>query len=196
MGDPMFVMGLGNPGTRYQFTRHNAGYRVVDTMMQEKAVVFRHRRFSRIYQSDIPGDEFNRPVSFIRWSGYMNESGGVAGYLRRKYSLAPENLFVVLDNMDLPPGTCRLKTAGGNAGHNGLKSLIRSLGTGSFNRMYIGIGRPKADWSVVDHVLGRPDKIEREAIDGACAKAAMALWELRSSSFERVSEFVNRRVTS
>ena len=193
LNEPLIVMGLGNPGQRYESTRHNAGYRVVDIMLQDRQTVFRRRGFSWVQRVEIPADGASRSLILIRWSGYMNESGGVVGYLKRRYSLALENLYIVLDNMDLPPGACRLKKSGGDAGHNGLKSLIRAFGDGTFNRMYIGIGRPKPGRSVVDHVLGKPDKSDGEAIENACVKASTAIWMLRNESFEKVAESINRR---
>ncbi|RLW70926.1 MAG: hypothetical protein B6D68_00210, partial [spirochete symbiont of Stewartia floridana] len=182
----------GNPGSRYESTRHNVGYRVVDIMMRERQVSFQRWRFSWVYHARVPGDGETRPIIFIRWSGYMNESGGAVSFLKRKWHLVPENFYAVADNMDLPPGACRLKFSGGDAGHNGLKSLIRAFGAGTFNRIYIGVGRPEFNEEVVAHVLDRPGR-EGPAIEGACLKAAAAIWALRSESFARVAETLNRR---
>ncbi len=189
---PMFVMGLGNPGTRYASTRHNVGYRVVDIILQERQVSFRRWRFSWVYHARVPGDGKMRPIIFVRWSGYMNDSGAAVSFLMRKCQIVPENLYVVVDNMDLPPGVCRLKSSGGDAGHNGLKSLIRAFGAGTFNRIYIGVGRPESNEDVVAYVLNKPGR-DGPAIEGACLKAAAAIWALRTESFARVAEMLNRR---
>ncbi|OQX29544.1 MAG: aminoacyl-tRNA hydrolase [Spirochaeta sp. LUC14_002_19_P3] len=187
--NPLWLIGLGNPGPQYAATRHNAGYWVVDRMMRERQLVFRRLRFSLLYQARLPENAGERPIVFLRWSGYMNESGGALSELRRRHVLNVQDIFVIVDNMDIPPGACRLKRGGGDAGHNGLKSLIRSLGTGDFNRLYIGIGRPAPGWEVVNHVLGRPSTEDMDAMESACRRAATALWALsRGEAFESAAE--------
>ena len=104
----------------------------------------------------------------------MNHSGAVVPYLKRRYRLGPEHLLVVVDNMDLSPGTCRLKMGGGDAGHNGLKSLMVGWGTGAFRRLYIGVGRPRPGASV-------------------CRRAADAVRDLAFRDMARVAEELNRR---
>lgn len=175
----ILIMGLGNNFPAYQGTRHNVGFYVVDIMMQNLTAVFRRRLFSSVYYSDLPSSAGIRPLSFIRWSGAMNNSGRIAPFLRRYHSSSLENLYVIVDNMDLPPGKYRLKKGGSSAGHNGLKSLINTLGTGNFNRMYIGIGRPSSGESVVDHVLGKPNKEDELAISNACTQVANVMLQLR-----------------
>lgn len=186
-------MGLGNPGSRYQGTRHNAGYQVVDLLIEAFQRSLYGRPFSPCYYAHIPGDSDTRPLMLLRWSGYMNNSGKLIPHLRRKYALQTSEFLVVVDNMDLLPGQCRLRKGGGNAGHNGLKSLIASFGSTDFSRLYIGVGRPGAKRPVIDHVLGYPDDEEKVLIDAGCLKAADALKQLRSESYERVAEVLNRR---
>ena len=191
--DALIVLGLGNPGARFEGSRHNVGYRVLDIVIQESRVEFRRRLFSSIYSADLilPGAE--RRLTALRWAGYMNHSGAVVPYLKRRHRLEPKNLVVVVDNMDLSPGVCRLKMGGGDAGHNGLKSLMAGWGTGRFPRLYIGVGRPRPGVSVLDHVLGVPDCPDALAVEGACRRASDAVRDLAVRDIARVAETLNRR---
>lgn len=190
---PMLVMGLGNPGPRYESSRHNVGYRVVDIIMQEPPSRFRRRLFASYRFALFSSDSNKRPLIIVRYDGYMNRSGEVVPGLMRKFNISAEDLYVIVDNMDLMPGICRLKQSGGDAGHNGLKSIIHHIGSGNFNRLYIGVGRPGPGVSVVDHVLGNPDVSDAQNISKACLRASESIRELRSVSFARVSEELNRR---
>lgn len=189
----MLIMGLGNPGPRYESSRHNVGYHVVDQLMQEPPSIFRRRLFASYRYASIPGNESECSLIVVRYDGFMNRSGDIVPALMRRFKISVEDLFVIVDNMDLKPGVCRLKQGGGDAGHNGLKSIIHHLGSRDFNRLYIGVGRPASGVSVVDHVLGNPEGPDVENIDKACLKAANSIRALRSESFARVSEELNRR---
>jgi len=124
----------------------------------------------------------------------MNRAGDVVPELLRRYRAAPERFMVVVDNVDLVPGICRIKRGGGDAGHNGLKSVVRALGHGDFYRFYIGVGRPPGG-SLVDHVLGVPDKGDLADIDKACVRASWGILELAYRSIPRVMEEINKRET-
>jgi len=186
-------MGLGNPGPRFQLTRHNAGYHVVDILMQQPPVAFHRRFFSPYFHYIFPGSDEIPPLILVRYKGYMNRSGEVVPALKKHLDFKKENFFVILDNMDLEPGICRLKRGGGDAGHNGLKSLIQHIGDGDFHRIYIGIGRPDTGKSVVDHVLGEPEGDSSAAIVKACFRAAAAVREMPGKPLERITEELNRR---
>ena len=190
---PMIVMGLGNPGPRYERTRHNVGYHVADFLMQEPPLQFRRRLFGLYSYASLNTDAGRRPLILVRYNGYMNRSGELVPSLLRKYDVSAGDFIVVVDNMDLKPGVCRLKKGGGDAGHNGLKSMIHFLGTGDFNRLYIGVGRPAPGISVVDHVLGIPDGSDAPDIAMACLRAAASIRDLTHKSFARVMEDLNRR---
>lgn len=192
---PLVVVGLGNPGPKYERTRHNAGYRVVDSLAIEPPLQFKSRLFSSYTTAFIEIPEANRSLVAAKYKGFMNRSGEIASSLVRRFRIAPSDLLVIVDNMDLPPGVCRLKKGGGNAGHNGLKSFISFLGNSDFLRLYIGIGRPAAGLSVVDHVLGEPQGEDSDAIEAACTRAALAVRDLTVFSFEKVVEGLNRRET-
>ena len=189
----MVVVGLGNPGPRYANTRHNVGYIAVDRISAGPPLSFRRRLFASYAVGHPHIPETFRKIVAVRYLGYMNRSGEMAPALLRRYGLDPSDLLVVVDNMDLPPGSCRLKKGGGDAGHNGLKSMVGFLGTGGFLRLYIGVGRPEKGTSVVDHVLGVPEDEELSAIDAACTRAAKAIRNLAESSFGKVAEEFNRR---
>ena len=161
--------------------------------MQEPPLRFRRRLFASYRQSSISGDSGSRLLLMVQFTGFMNRSGEIIPELMRRYGVAPDDFIVIVDNMDLKPGVCRLKKGGGNAGHNGLKSLIEYMGSGDFNRLYIGIGRPASGISVVDHVLGEPDGGDALDITTACLRAAVSIKELAHRPFARIMEELNRR---
>lgn len=191
----IFIMGLGNPGALYSGTRHNAGYQAVDIVMHRLNLSFNRHFFSPRFHVKSFVDEDSPGFVFLRWPGFMNHSGSLIPQIQRKYSFDVSKFFAVVDNMDLPPGQCRLKRNGGDAGHNGLKSLISAFGSNNFNRLYIGIGRPGKEMSVIDYVLGRPesDTEDGKMFQKGCLKAADAIEGLRTRRFESVAEVVNRR---
>jgi len=121
----------------------------------------------------------------------MNRSGDAIPALFRRYKLAPDRFVVVVDNVDLAPGMCRMKKGGGDAGHNGLKSVIGALGHGDFYRFYIGVGRPSPGISLVDYVLSVPDMNDLADIDSACMRASRGILELSYKPIARVIEEIN-----
>ncbi|MBO4368849.1 MAG: aminoacyl-tRNA hydrolase [Desulfovibrio sp.] len=162
------LVGLGNPGLQYAHTRHNCGFDTLDLLLDEAAKDGRVR--------ELPGSKFSCALWQItcpRLDGswlcakpmtFMNESGRCVQPLLAWHKIEPSNLIVIHDELDIQPGSLRFKFAGGNAGHNGLKSISQMLGTNDFYRLRIGIGRPKTKANVVNWVLGRPDAEEKEAI--------------------------------
>lgn len=191
--DPLFVAGLGNPGARYAGTRHNAGYLVLDILMRNPPLRFRKHLFHTYMSADLKVPDGGRSVLLLRSFDYMNHSGRIAAPLLRRHSAAPHDFIVVVDNMDLEPGVCRLKKGGGHAGHNGLKSIIHHLNSRDFYRLYIGVGRPYPPDSVIEHVLGRPDAHDAARITESCERAAQAIRDLAVHPAERVMEQLNRR---
>jgi len=190
---PLIVLGLGNPGPEYAGTRHNAGYMVIDALTEKPPLAFRKRFFSSYYYAYLPVPENCREIVLVRYTGYMNTSGNIIGSLFRRFNVSCEDLLVVVDNMDLPPGVCRLKKGGGSAGHNGIKSIISKTGSTGFYRLYIGVGRPDKSVDTVSHVLGKPEGHDEIAIKSACIKAAGAVKELSCTPFSRVMEKLNKR---
>jgi PTH1 family peptidyl-tRNA hydrolase len=170
---PQFlVVGLGNPGAEYQFTRHNVGFRVVELLAGEEG-----NRSARLVQRALvtPTTIGETPVLLVRPMTYMNLSGESVAPLMRTHQLQPESVLVITDDLDLPLGKIRIRAEGSPGGHNGLKSLVAHLGTERFPRIRIGIGRPAPGTAVVDHVLSEFTPDEQDAINEAIARAAEAV---------------------
>ncbi len=168
------VVGLGNPGPEYANTRHNMGFMVVDRLSRRHRIPMKSSQHgARVGAGEIKGE----PVALAKPLTFMNVSGRAVAPLLQKYSLQPANLVVVYDDVDLPLGKIRLRARGSAGGHNGIKSIIASLGTMEFPRVRIGIGRSgKAD--MIDHVLSGFKPHEREEIDLALERAADAVEDI------------------
>lgn len=181
-------MGLGNPGAPYASTRHNVGFWVLDALAAKTGVSFRKPFFSSYQWAEIDRPEGR--LLLVKPLTYMNRSGEILADLQKKFSLSPDTFLVVADQLDLPPGTLRLKSGGGTAGHNGLKSIELHAGTSSYKRLYVGIGRPE-DGQIIPWVLGVPEKSDAEAIFSAVNKAATHLETLVSTSWDRLISLFN-----
>ena len=171
MTAPRLIVGLGNPGRDYEETRHNAGFWFCARLAQERGVALAHEsRFHGIVGRDGP-----------RWlllpQTYMNRSGQAVGALARFHRIAPAEILVVHDELDIPPGQLRLKFGGGMGGHNGLKDIAAHLGTQDYWRLRIGIGHPGDRNEVVNYVLKPPRREEQADIDAAIERA-LDLWPL------------------
>lgn len=182
-------MGLGNPGPAYEKTRHNVGFLCLERLAEKWGVSFR-KRFFREYGEAMAMREGIRFI-LIKPVTFMNRSGRVIPDLLARYSLSPSDLLVVVDNMDLLPGSCRLKKKGSSAGHNGLKSIMSATGTGEFMRLYIGVGRPGKEDTVIDHVLGVPQ--DGELLNRGIDLAVSALERLAFDEPGEVINGVNRK---
>ncbi len=144
------IVGLGNPGKEFQGNRHNVGFQAVDCVAARYHVVFsRQKNHARVAFTTIVG----RPVVLAKPQSFMNRSGVPVAGLMKFYKIAPENMIVAFDDLDLPAGTLRLRASGGSGGHNGLKSIIGALGTQLFPRVRIGIGRPPGRMDPAAYVL-------------------------------------------
>ncbi|ATY83627.1 aminoacyl-tRNA hydrolase [Kyrpidia spormannii] len=172
------IAGLGNPGPQYAQTRHNAGFMVIDRLAARWSVSVTSRGFHSLTASTRVGEE---QVLLLKPQTFMNESGLAVGEAMRWYRLDPECLIVVYDDMDLPPGKVRLRYKGSSGGHNGMKSILQHLGTETFGRVRIGIGRPMEGRSVIDHVLSpfSPDELStlHPALDRAVELIEIAVQE-------------------
>lgn len=157
------IVGLGNPGPRYFETRHNAGFWFVDALAGRSAAGG-FRDDSRL-QGQLASVLMNaRKTWLFKPQCFMNQSGLAVAHLARYYRLEAEDLLVVHDEIDLPPGVARFKSGGGHGGHNGLRDLHRHIGNG-YHRLRIGVGHPGHKDEVVDYVLRRPRAEEQQAID-------------------------------
>jgi PTH1 family peptidyl-tRNA hydrolase len=189
-GDRWIVAGLGNPGDRYERTRHNAGSMVVSVLLDRAGASFRrHRSGSLVAETTIEG----RRVVLARGMTYMNDSGRPLGELARWYKTPAERFVVVHDEIDIPFGTVRVKFGGGTAGHNGLRSIESHLGTKDFLRVRVGVGRPRGLGDPVDHVLSEFGPSERKALPDVLSQAADAVELIIANGSERAMNEVNTR---
>ena len=171
--DTVLVVGLGNPGPKYENTRHNIGFMVADVLAGRM-----HGKFSSHKRSnaDIVQARFDgRQVILAKPRTYMNLSGGPVAALCKFFSVAPENVVVVHDELDLDFGTIRLKKGGGENGHNGLRSTSSALGTKDYVRVRMGIGRPPGRQDPADFVLKPFSSAERKDLDVWCEEGADAV---------------------
>lgn len=182
----IYVLGLGNPGTKYEHTRHNAG---VDAVIKAAAffqVKLRKRCFRLYSYAKVPNAQLIFPLT------YMNNSGNIVKYFDIKDA---SDLVVVCDNMDLAVGGLRIKKGGGASGQKGLNSIAEKLGTQDFVRIYIGIGRPNEGVSVVDHVLGKETDAElKQAYEKALEDASKAIIAyINGAGIEELQRDFNRK---
>ncbi|ABO48659.1 peptidyl-tRNA hydrolase [Desulforamulus reducens MI-1] len=172
------IVGLGNPGTEYAKTRHNIGFMVIDRLADESRVsTEKNQHKAQICQITIGSEK----VILAKPQTYMNLSGQSVVALMNWYKLSPDELFVITDDMDLPPGVLRIRKNGSAGGQRGLKNIIELLGTQQFPRMRVGIGRP--EHGAVDHVLGKISEAEAELINPAIQTAveAVKVWVLEGT---------------
>ena len=175
------VVGLGNPGPTYAGHRHNVGYLVADELARRQGAAFRAHKAGRAEVVEgrlgIPGLTGQRLV-IVRPRCYMNEIGGPTKALLSFYKLPPERLVAVHDELDLPFDTMRVKLGGGDNGHNGLRSIRSSLGSGEFYRVRVGVGRPPGRQDPADFVLSNYSAAERKDLPFQVDRAADAVESL------------------
>jgi peptidyl-tRNA hydrolase, PTH1 family len=193
-GDVWLVVGLGNPGPSYAGHRHNVGYLVTTELAERMGASFRSHKSGRadVVEGRLtpPGTEGPRVV-LARTRSYMNESGGPIKQLATFYKVPPERIIAVHDELDIPFDTLRVKLGGGDNGHNGLRSLRGSLGTGDFYRVRVGIGRPPGRQDVSDFVLSNYSAAERKALPLQVSTAADAVESLLTDGLERTQARFN-----
>ena len=169
MGAIRLIVGLGNPGREYETTRHNAGFWWADELARAQKLDFRsenkfHGLLARVLAH---GHE----VLLLKPQTFMNHSGRAVGAVAQFYKIAPAEILVVHDELDLPPGSAKLKLGGGHGGHNGLRDIHAHLGTGNYWRLRIGIGHPGERAEVSNFVLNDPRHEEHELIEQAMRRA-------------------------
>jgi PTH1 family peptidyl-tRNA hydrolase len=194
--DPWLVVGLGNPGAKYAGNRHNLGYAVADRLAELVGGRFSsHRSRAEVLEARLP-PEGGRPgprVVLAKPQTYMNESGGPVVNLARFYRVPVERLLVVHDELDLPFGIVRLKRGGGEGGHNGLRSVSRSLGERDYARLRLGIGRPPGRMDPADYVLRDVPAADRPEQALMVEDAADAVVDVLRLGFQRAQGLVNER---
>jgi PTH1 family peptidyl-tRNA hydrolase len=162
------IAGLGNPGKEYDGTRHNCGFMLVEALLEECARLGQVRGLSgqkdpfRLWRCSLPGAA-NADWLVAAPLTFMNRSGEAVQRISAYYHIAPEHILVLHDELDLPPGRMKMKTGGGHAGHNGIRSIQQMLGTPDFHRLRLGIGKP-AGYDAAAYVLGRFSPEERTLV--------------------------------
>ncbi|TYS41268.1 aminoacyl-tRNA hydrolase [Bacillus infantis] len=166
----LFV-GLGNPGKEYEKTRHNIGFDVIDRLSGKLNIPLDQAKFKGVFgMGRVDGEK----VFLLKPLTYMNLSGESIRQLMDYYDIDTEDLAVIYDDLDLPPGKIRLRQKGSAGGHNGIKSTIAHTGTQEFSRIRVGIGRPEGGMKVTDYVLGRFTAEEQKVMDEAADRSADA----------------------
>ena len=193
------IVGLGNPGRQYALTRHNAGARFVERLAGALELPFQSEtRFHSLIARGRAAD--GGDVRLVLPQSYMNESGFPVAALARFYRVSPPEMLIAHDELDMKPGSVKLKLGGGSAGHNGLKDVVAQLGGGEFWRLRLGIGHPRdvelSQQEVVDYVLHPPRADERVLIDDAIVRA-LAIWpRLAAGEIERAMHELHTRPAS
>lgn len=184
------IVGLGNPGPQYEQTLHNAGFWFVDRLARRYGGQFRPEAkfFGEACKVLIDG----RDIWLLKPTTYMNRSGRSVSALTNFYKVAPAELLVVHDEIDLPPGDIRLKVGGGHGGHNGLRDIIPAVGK-DFVRLRVGVGHPGHKDRVADYVLGRAGKADQEAIDASLDDAERVIEQVVAGELALAMNDLHRR---
>ena len=182
------IVGLGNPGDEYAHTRHNAGFDTIDLLAEELGV-----RYWKTEGGALTGKVTWRGLNVVlaKPQSYMNTSGGPVKTLCGSYKVSPDHLVVIHDELDIEPGSIRVKFGGGHAGHNGLRSICDKLGTRDWFRVRCGIGRPPGRMPVADWVLSRPKKEAEQDFAQAVQLAAQATLFLLENGLEKTQQKFN-----
>lgn len=179
------IVGLGNPGTEYEQTRHNAGFWFLDNLENSDTRWQKEAKFSALVsKTRINGHD----VWLMKPQTFMNRSGLAVGAIARFFKIAPEEILIVHDELDIVPGTAKLKRSGSTGGHNGLKDIASALGTQDFWRLRLGIGHPRSQnltSPVIDYVLQRPRHEDQERIDDAIGRAMQVIPMLCDGQFDK-----------
>jgi PTH1 family peptidyl-tRNA hydrolase len=187
-GGAWLVVGLGNPGPGYSGNRHNAGFLVLDLLAQRMGARFKsHKARADVVEGRLAGER----VVLAKPRTFMNDSGGPVSALRDFFKTPLDRIVVVHDELDLPYGGLRLKLGGGDNGHNGLRSVRRSLGSGDFNRVRFGIGRPPGSMDAAAFVLRDFGTVERKELELNVEHTADAVEALLAEGLERAQNSYN-----
>ncbi|MBC1525193.1 aminoacyl-tRNA hydrolase [Listeria booriae] len=181
------IVGLGNPGKKYERTRHNVGFMVVDELSFRHQTPWKKSKFNGMISNIVVNGE---KVLLVKPLTFMNLSGECVRPLMDYYDIPVEDVLIVYDDLDLPTGKIRLRQKGGAGGHNGMKSLIQHLKTQEFNRIRVGVDRP-ANGDVINYVLGDFPKAEQPDIIAAIKQSADAIEALPGKTFQDVMNNFN-----
>lgn len=184
------IVGLGNPGPEHVDDRHNAGFHFVDALLAQHSRTPQWRREAKFFGETARMSVGGNEVWLLKPMTYMNRSGQAAAAFARFYRIAPPEILVAYDELDLPPGVIRVKKGGGSGGHNGIKDLVAHLGA-DFWRLRIGIGHPRdlaPGRDVADYVLSRPTRSEQQAIESRLPEALAAVEPMVAGQPERATQ--------
>ena len=188
-GCDWMVVGLGNPGKEYELTRHNVGFRATDLvagLLKTKIDRLKFKALTRLVNWQ------GRKVLLVQPQTYMNASGAAVSALASYYKVKPERIIVIFDDISLPPGRIRVRKDGSAGGHNGIKSIIRSLGSEQFPRVKVGVGaKPHPDYDLADWVLSRFSAQEEKALAPALENAANAALLIMEQGTEKAASAYN-----
>lgn len=162
------IVGLGNPGSEYENTRHNIGFKVLDALAGASNIFFSPQRYASVAELKTKG----RTLVLVKPNTYMNLSGKAVRYWLDAEKIPQENLLVVTDDLALPFGTLRMRTKGSDGGHNGLKNIIETIGNQQFTRIRFGIGSDFSQGKQIDYVLGQWAEAENEELSELISRAA------------------------
>lgn len=182
------IVGLGNPGREYELTRHNIGFMAIDELAKRWSISLNEQKFKGVFGAGFVNGE---KVILLKPLTYMNLSGESIRPLMDYYKIDVEDFIVMYDDLDIPVGKLRLRMKGSAGGHNGVKSTISHLGTQEFQRIRMGIDRPKNGMKVVDYVLGRFTSEEISGVNQSIENAADACEEWLSKPFLQIMNTFN-----
>lgn len=183
------IVGLGNPGTEYEATRHNAGFWWVDVAARDLKVSLQPDRayHGLVARTSVKGEN----VWLLEPQTYMNLSGKSVGALARFFKIQPQEILVVHDELDITPGEAKLKLGGSHAGHNGLRDIHAQLGTDQYWRLRIGIGHPGVKSEVANWVLKKPAPDQRTAIEDCITRTSLALPHLLADDIVKATQMIH-----
>ncbi len=185
------IVGLGNPEKKYENTRHNIGFEVIDEIAEKYSIAVKERGFKALFgKGVIEGQR----VLLVKPQTYMNLSGESVREITDYYKIDPgEELIVISDDISLEPGGIRIRKKGSAGGHNGLKNIIKHLGTENFMRIRMGVGEKPKEWDLADYVLARFPKEEREKVDRSIKDAAAAVGIMVTDGAEKAMNVFNKK---
>lgn len=182
------IAGLGNPGSKYENTRHNMGFKAIDAMASEFGIDVNRAKFKGLIGEGRIGSE---KVILLKPQTYMNLSGQSVREIMNFYKIPEENLIVIYDDFDLPIGSIRVRKSGGPGTHNGMKSVVQELGSRKFPRVRVGIG--SSDGSTIQFVIGKVEKDEQQILNEAAEAAASAAADIIRIGIENAMNIHNTR---
>jgi PTH1 family peptidyl-tRNA hydrolase len=180
------IVGLGNPGDQYKHTRHNVGFDIIDLIAEKNNISLNRIKFKGIYgEGNIKGEK----IILLKPQTYMNLSGESVREISSFFKIDNKNIIIIYDDISLEPGKLRIRGKGSAGGHNGIKSIIAHLSTDVFPRIKVGVGQPKTD--LVNHVLGKFSKEDREKVEKTFAAASSAVYCIVEQSVEEAMNKYN-----